>query len=48
MLLFTLILFSIAEPINKENIIPPVAKVIPKIDTLHGEIHIDNYFWLRD
>lgn len=27
---------------------PPVAKIIPKIDTLHGDIRIDNYFWLRD
>lgn len=47
-LLFTPILFSIAEPINIENIVPPVAKVILKTDTLHGKILIDNYFWLRD
>jgi len=47
-LLFTPILFSIAEPVEKENIVPPVAKVILKTDTLHGEIHIDNYFWLRE
>ena len=26
---------------------PPVALVIPKVDTLHGEIRTDNYFWLR-
>ena len=47
-LLFTPILFSIAEPVEKENIVPPVAKAILKTDTLHGEIHIDNYFWLRN
>lgn len=47
-LLFTPILFSIAESVEKENIVPPVAKVILKTDTLHGEIHIDNYFWLRN
>lgn len=33
--------------INKSKIPPPVAKVITKEDTLHGEVHIDNYFWLR-
>ena len=26
---------------------PPVAARIPKIDTLHGEIRVDDYFWLR-
>ena len=26
---------------------PPVASVIPKLDTLHGDIRVDNYFWLR-
>lgn len=30
------------------SITPPVAKVIPKADTLHGEVLIDNYYWLRD
>ncbi len=27
---------------------PPVAKVVPKVDTLHGDICVDNYYWLRD
>lgn len=27
---------------------PPVARVIPKTDTLHGDVRVDNYFWLRD
>ncbi|MGH7539066.1 MAG: S9 family peptidase [Gemmatimonadales bacterium] len=27
---------------------PPVARVVPKLDTLHGEILQDDYFWLRD
>jgi oligopeptidase B len=26
---------------------PPVAKRIPKTDTLHGEVRRDDYFWLR-
>ena len=27
---------------------PPVAKVVPKTDTLHGEIRVDDYFYMRD
>ena len=27
---------------------PPVAKKTPKVDTLHGEIRQDDYFWLRE
>lgn len=27
---------------------PPVARVIPKTDTMHGDVRVDNYFWLRD
>ncbi len=27
---------------------PPVARVVPKIDTLHGEVREDDYFWLRE
>lgn len=27
---------------------PPVARTIPKVDTLHGEIRVDDYFWLRE
>ncbi len=30
------------------NIEPPVASVIPKVDTVHGDIRVDDYFWLRD
>ena len=26
----------------------PTAKIVPKADTLHGDIRIDNYAWLRD
>ncbi|MGI8618343.1 MAG: S9 family peptidase [Gemmatimonadaceae bacterium] len=26
---------------------PPVASVVPKTDTLHGNVLTDNYFWLR-
>ncbi|GAC1651502.1 MAG: oligopeptidase B [Gemmatimonadaceae bacterium] len=27
---------------------PPIAKIVPKVDTLHGDVRVDNYFWLRD
>ena len=27
---------------------PPIAKTIAKIDTLHGDVLTDNYFWIRD
>ena len=27
---------------------PPVATARPKVDTLHGEMRTDNYFWIRD
>jgi len=27
---------------------PPVATIHPKVDTLHGDVRVDNYFWLRE
>ena len=27
---------------------PPVARKIPKVDMLHGDVREDDYFWLRD
>jgi oligopeptidase B len=27
---------------------PPVAKIVPKIDTLFGVTRVDNYYWLRE
>jgi oligopeptidase B len=27
---------------------PPVAKVVPKVDTIHGDVMVDNYFWIRN
>ncbi|MDX2192033.1 MAG: S9 family peptidase [Gemmatimonadales bacterium] len=27
---------------------PPRARIVPKVDTLHGDIRTDDYFWLRD
>ncbi|MFL5510299.1 MAG: oligopeptidase B, partial [Gemmatimonadaceae bacterium] len=28
--------------------VPPAAAVKPRVDTLHGEVRTDNYFWIRD
>ena len=33
---------------QKDEFKPPVAEIIPKADTIHGDVRIDNYFWLRD
>jgi len=33
---------------SEKQINPPVAKVIPKVDTLFGDVRVDNYYWLRD
>ena len=30
------------------TMMPPVATLNPRVDTLHGEIRTDNYFWIRD
>jgi oligopeptidase B len=27
---------------------PPVAKKVPKVDVVHGDVRQDDYFWLRD
>ncbi len=31
-----------------QGVKPPVAKKVAKVDTLHGDVRVDNYFWLRD
>ena len=27
---------------------PPVAKKIPKVDVMHGDKRVDDYYWLRE
>jgi oligopeptidase B len=27
---------------------PPVAKIVPKVDSAFGDVRVDNYFWIRD
>ena len=40
-----MLLFCCSQPPSYE---PPVAKIVPKADTLFGDVRIDDYFWLRD
>jgi len=28
--------------------LPPLARVVPRVETVHGERRVDDYFWLRD
>ncbi len=37
-----------ALPSGAQRTEPPVAEQIPKVDTLHGNIRTDPYFWLRN
>lgn len=45
-ILLSLILLNCGTTTMKK-IHPPIAKKIAKSDTLHGDVRIDNYFWLR-
>ena len=31
-----------------QTLSPPIAKIVPKVNKIHGLERIDNYFWLRD
>lgn len=31
-----------------QSVTPPTARIVPRIDTLHGEVRTDNYFWIRE
>lgn len=47
-ILFSVLLFCVTACTDRKGISPPVAKVVPRTDTIHGEARIDNYFWLRE
>jgi oligopeptidase B len=38
----------LAPPLTAQDPTPPVAKTVARIDTLHGDIRTDNYFWIRE
>jgi oligopeptidase B len=46
--LLLLLLASPASLLSAQAPQPPVAKVIPKVDTLHGDVRVDPYFWMRN
>jgi oligopeptidase B len=35
-------------PTAEAALAPPVARVVPRVETVHGELRVDDYFWLRD
>jgi oligopeptidase B len=35
-------------PLAEEQQPAPVARVTPRVETVHGETRVDDYFWLRD
>jgi oligopeptidase B len=34
--------------VEDEPLLPPVARAVPRVDTMHGEVRVDEYFWLRN
>lgn len=47
-LLLLSLIFSFYSTLIARGVAPPVAQKIPKVDTLFGEIRVDNYYWLRE
>lgn len=41
-------LTSLAPQLHAQQPKPPVAQKIAHVDTLHGDVRTDNYFWLRE
>jgi oligopeptidase B len=35
-------------PAGEEQAMPPIARIWPRVETVHGETRVDDYFWLRD
>jgi len=46
-LIITLLFLSLV-CLQAQDLKPPVPKIVPKADTLHGDVRVDNYYWLRD
>jgi oligopeptidase B len=45
--LVALALLLMPNPVSAQ-LKPPVAKIVPKIDSSFGDVRTDNYYWLRD
>ena len=44
----SIVVGTFAPRVEAQDPTPPVAKTIAKVDTLHGDVVTDNYFWIRD
>jgi oligopeptidase B len=42
------VLFAFVSALAAQQPAPPVAEKIARVDTLHGDVRTDNYFWLRE
>ncbi len=43
-----IVLLLLAVTLQAAELKPPVAKIVPRVDTMFGDIRVDNYYWLRD
>src|ERR1700693_2122888 len=43
-----LIVGTCVSRLGAQSVVPPVATIKPRIDTIHGEVRTDNYFWIRN
>ncbi|MGH7509577.1 MAG: S9 family peptidase [Gemmatimonadales bacterium] len=39
---------DVLTPLVEADPVPPVARIVPRVQTVHGETRVDDYFWLRD
>jgi oligopeptidase B len=47
-LLLLSLIFSFYSTLIAQGVAPPVAQKIPKVDTVNGEVRVDNYYWIRE
>jgi oligopeptidase B len=47
-LVLSMVLILACSGEKKQEAVPPVAEKIPRVDTLHGDIRVDNYYWMRN
>ncbi len=48
MIAFLVVSMTAASCLSQVDLKPPVAKIEPKVDTLFGQVMVDNYYWLRE
>ena len=44
----TLFTLTAAMTVSAQRATPPIAPIVPKVDTIHGNIVVDDYAWFRD